>query len=336
MADLPGAVLLGLAPMACFLAALVLLDSYRLVRLRLVLAVVAWGMATAGLGYLANGVLLNALAIGFAGYSRYVAPFVEEILKAAVIVALMRTHRIGFLVDAAILGFAAGAGFALVENLLYLVSAPQAGMGVWMVRGFGTAIMHGGATAIFAVAGVGLRGGQANTPAWALAPGLVVAVALHSVFNHFFLSPFASTLGVAIVLPIVLHVVFARSEAAVGDWLGSGFDANAETLDLIASGRIADTPIGSYLQDLRSKLDGPIVADVLCYLRLHTELALRAKGVLLMRENGFAVEVDAATREKFAEMSYLEKSIGRTSLIALQPLVARSSRDLWQLHALAR
>jgi hypothetical protein len=130
--------------------------------------------------------------------------------------------------------------------------------------------------------------------------------------------------------------VFARSETAVGEWLGSGFDANAETLELIDSGGISGTPIGSYLQDLRSKLDGPVVADVLCYLRLHTELALRAKGVLLMRENGFEVEVDAATREKFAEMRYLEKSIGRTSLIALQPLVAGSSRDLWQLDALAR
>jgi RsiW-degrading membrane proteinase PrsW (M82 family) len=336
MADLPGAVLLGLAPTACFLAALVLLDSYRLVRLRFVLAVVACGMATAGAAYFANGALLAALDLDFTSYSRYVAPFVEELAKAAVIVALMRLHRIGFLVDAAILGFAVGAGFALVENLLYFGSAPHAGMGLWLVRGFGTAIMHGGATAIFAVAGVGLRGSRPSTPWRALAPGFAVAVALHSIFNHFFLSPFASTLGIAIVLPIVLNFVFARSEAAVGEWLGSGFDANTETLDLIESGRIADTPIGRYLQDLRSKLEGPIVADVLCYLRLHTELALRAKGVLLMRENGFAVEVDAATREKFVEMIYLEKSIGRTSLIALQPLVARSSRDLWQLHALAR
>src|SRR6185295_11307150 len=140
-------------------------------------------------------------------YSRYIAPIVEELLKAAVIAALLRTHRIGFLVDAAILGFAAGAGFALVENLLYLGAAPHAGMGVWIVRGFGTAIMHGGATAIFAVAAVGLRGARADPPAWTLAPGFAVAVALHSVFNHFFLSPLASTLGIAIALPVVLNLV---------------------------------------------------------------------------------------------------------------------------------
>ena len=41
-------------------------------------------------------------------------------LKALIVVVLIRTHRIGFLVDAAILGFAVGTGFALVENLYYL------------------------------------------------------------------------------------------------------------------------------------------------------------------------------------------------------------------------
>ena len=63
-------------------------------------------------------------------------------------------HRIGFLVDAAIFGFAVGTGFALAENLYYLHLAAEAGMGTWIVRGFGTALMHGGATALFAVMGL--------------------------------------------------------------------------------------------------------------------------------------------------------------------------------------
>ncbi len=75
---------------------------------------------------------------------------IEELLKAAVIVVLMRTHRIGFPVDAAICGFAVGTGFAVVENLYFLHAMPDAGMGTWIVRGFGTAFMHGGVTAIFA------------------------------------------------------------------------------------------------------------------------------------------------------------------------------------------
>src|SRR5437868_3984317 len=98
---------LALAPVLCFLGALVLLDSYKLVRLRAVVAAVAAGMAVAGIAYFANGELLEHLDFHF--YTRYVSPVIEEALKALIIVALIRGHRIGFLVDAAIFGFAVGA-----------------------------------------------------------------------------------------------------------------------------------------------------------------------------------------------------------------------------------
>jgi RsiW-degrading membrane proteinase PrsW (M82 family) len=329
-------VLLGLVPVACFLGALVALDSYKLVSLKRVLAVLVAGAAMAGVCYEVNGALLESVDIGFDAYTRYVAPLVEELAKAAIVVLLVRTHRIGFLVDAAIVGFAAGTGFSMVENLLYLRIAPDAPLGAWLVRGFGTAIMHGGATAIFGVMGLALveRSGRARNAAFA--PGFVAAVALHSAFNHFFFSPFVSTMGIAILLPMLLQLVFSRSEAAMGRWLGTGFDSDTEMLELINSGKLSDSPVGRYLHQLKEKFQGPVVADLLCYLRLHTELALRAKGILMMRENGFDPPVDEATREKFAEMSYLEKSIGPTGRRALQPMLHMSHKDLWQLYMLGK
>ena len=143
--------LVGLLPVLIFLAVLVFMDSYKLVRLRLVLWVILLGGICAGLSYLANGWLIQQLDMPVLGFSRYVAPLVEETIKGLVMVYLFRTSRIGFLVDAAILGFAVGAGFAFVENLYYLVQGIGTNPGVWIVRGFGTAIMHGGVTAIFGV-----------------------------------------------------------------------------------------------------------------------------------------------------------------------------------------
>jgi protease PrsW len=105
-------------------------------------------------------------------------------------------------------------------------------------------------------------------------------------------------------------------------------------LELINSGKLSGSPVGRYLHDVKEKFEGPVVADLICYLRLHTELALRAKGILMMRENGFEVPVDEATREKFAEMRYLEKSIGPTGRKALQPMLHMSHKDLWQLYML--
>jgi hypothetical protein len=135
-------------------------------------------------------------------------------------------------------------------------------------------------------------------------------------------------------VPIVLYAVFARSERAVGEWLGKGFDADAEMLELINSGGLSDSPVGRYLHTMKDKFRGPVVADLLCYLRLYTELALRAKGILMMRENGFDVPVDESTQAKFAELSYLESSIGRTGLLAIQPMCHMSRKDLWQLYML--
>ena len=142
-ADLVTHLLLGLLPVICFLAALVYLDSYKLVPIRRVLTVIALGCLTAALSYPVSLFWLETAGIDFTTYTRYIAPAFEEALKAAVVVALLRLNRIGFLVDAAILGFAVGAGFAILENLYFLRIVPETQLGTWIVRGFGTALMHG-------------------------------------------------------------------------------------------------------------------------------------------------------------------------------------------------
>ena len=88
--------LVGLLPVLCFLAALLYLDSYKLVKLRAVIAVVACGIAVAGASYLVNGYAIDALDIDFTKFTRYVGPVTEELLKGLVIVLLIRAHRIGF------------------------------------------------------------------------------------------------------------------------------------------------------------------------------------------------------------------------------------------------
>ena len=138
------------------------------------------------------------------------------------------------------------------------------------------------------------------------------------------------------MLPPLILQVFQRSEAGLEQWLAVGFDADTELVELINSGRFADSKVGAYLEALKARFNGPVVADLLCYLRIRTELALRAKGILMMRESGFAAAPDEATRAKFAELDYLEKSIGPTGLLALKPFARMSRKDLWQLFQIER
>lgn len=322
----------GLLPVLLFLLTLIYLDSYKLVRRRFVAGALIAGCLLAAACWFANGALATRLAVSAATYSRYVAPVVEETAKALIIVWLVRTNRIGFLVDAAIYGFAIGTGFAVVENLYYWHSVENPSLGLWLVRGFGTAVMHGGATAIFGIAGKTLseRGTMPRGTGWAIA--LLLAAAIHSAFNHFFLSPVYSTAFILVVLPPLIFVVFARSEKALEEWLNVGFDADTEVLEMILSGTLSLSPVGIYLRSLKERFRGVIVVDMLCFLRLHLELSLRAKGLLMMREAGFPVTLDAADKAKLDELDFLERSIGTTGKLAMAPFLRTSSRDLWQIY----
>ena len=330
----------GLLPVLLFLAAMRFFDSYKLVHLRATLAVIAAGAAAAAVSYFVSAAALSHLAIEFKTYSRYAAPLVEELLKGVIVVWLISRHRVAFLVDAAICGFAVGAGFAMVENVFYLSVLSDAALGVWIVRGFGTAIMHGGATAIFGILGLILSERAGHPGARTLLPGLLLAALLHSVYNHFFFSPILATLGILLVLPPLVLLVFERSESSLERWLETGFDADTELLELINSGKFSGSKVGHYLESLKARFHGPVVADLLCYLRIRTELALRAKGILMMRESGFDAAPDAApddtTRASFAELEYLERSIGPTGLLAIKPFLRMSRKDLWQLYQIGR
>jgi hypothetical protein len=132
----------------------------------------------------------------------------------------------------------------------------------------------------------------------------------------------------------MLYVVFTMSAQRMHEWLELDFDADAGLLHQINSGEFADSNVGRFLHDLRSRFDGPVLADMVCYLRIYTELALRAKGLLLMREHGLDIPAGERTQEKFAELEYLERSIGKTGLLALRPLLHMTRKDLWQLNVL--
>jgi hypothetical protein len=194
--------------------------------------------------------------------------------------------------------------------------------------------MHGGTTAVLGIIGKYLMDRQPGWGIAALMPGLGIAVAVHSLYNHFFVNPLVSTLLVLAILPALITVVFRQSERGTRAWLGIGFDSDRELLDMITTGVLAENKIGQYLHSLQDRFPGETVADMLCYLRNHLELAIRAKGLLLMREAGFEVGPDPEARAQFEELQYLEKSIGRTGKLALHPFLHNRARDLWQMNML--
>ena len=324
---------IALLPVIAFLLLLILFDSFKLVSKAQLAIALGSGALVAGLASVLHAWLFERTGLETSAFARYVAPLTEETLKALCLLYPLVRRQIGFLVDAAIVGFAIGAGFALVENVEYLRALPPSSIWLWIARGFGTALMHGTTTTILALAAKSLT--DRNRPlVVALAPGWLAAVALHSTFNHSLVAPILAAAMLVLVLPLAVIAVFSQSERRTREWMGEGLDLDVELLQLVRSSAFGGTRLGRYLSELRTRFPGPVVADMFCLLQLDLELSIRVKGMLMAREAGLEVPVDDALRARLAERAYLEKTIGRTGLMALRPLQVTGDRDQWHRYLL--
>jgi protease PrsW len=319
----------ALAPVVCLLGGLVLMDSFKLVPARVIAQALGAGALAAGLGLVSQRLLLEAAGVPMPLLTRAIAPVLEEVLKLAFVAWVIWRRRVGFPVDAAIVGFAVGTGFALVENAQYLGAGRPGTTTLWLVRGFGAAGLHGATTALAAIVSQTLASTRPGRAARIFLPGAAAAIAVHALYNQFVLPPVVSTLVLVAVLPPLLLLAFDRSERATREFVGAGLDLDVELLRLVLSDDFGRTRLGAYLEELRTRFPGPVVADMFCLMRLELELGIRVKGLLLAREAGIEMPLDDSVRSQLAEVRYLEKSIGPTGLLALQPLQVSSDRDVW-------
>ena len=329
------------APVLLLLLGFDRLDVFNLVSFRRIVLMVLLGAAVAAASYLVNWRVMDGFPIGFTEYAKYIAPPIEETLKALAVVGLFAANRIGFKLDAAISGFAVGAGFSVVENGWFLHTMADASLGAWIVRGFGTAIMHGGATALFAVIAheMGERQSAADVGRYRFnpllfVPGLVVAILVHSAFNHFPHQPLLAMAGTLLLVPLTLFLVFARSETATRRWLQADAEEHRAMLEQIRAGRFAETEAGRALLALSRRFPEATAGEITAYVALKTELVLRAEELMLAAQDGRPGDPAAEDREKFLRLAALERDIGRPALAALRPMLPFSRNDLWELRRL--
>jgi hypothetical protein len=149
----------------------------------LAVAALAWGFVAPSLiigvnnSWAENYGLVSLIVLG--------APISEEIAKAAILPFLAVSRRVTWFVDGAVLGAAAGTGFAIRENWLYLEGVGSSdSISLVIARATSTNLMHAGCTAIVGAAVVlSYRRGWVTRIALPLG-GLLVAIGLHSVFNR--------------------------------------------------------------------------------------------------------------------------------------------------------
>jgi len=161
-----------------------------------------------------------------------------------------------------------------------------------------------------------------------------VAILIHSFFNHLLLPAITITIIQLIFLPLLIIFTFHKSEKTLKDWMEIGLNNDVQILEHIDNGIFTESYAGQYLLSLQNKFSGTILADALCLIKIHSELSIKAKGVILMRKVGLPVIIEDEVKEKLNELKYLEKSIGPTGKLAIAPIFNISTKDLWQLYML--
>ena len=332
---------LALVPVMVMLAIFVWLDAFALMSLKEILVLLLLGGLGALAAYPVSGKMLDTLPIGFSLYSRFIAPWIEEAIKALIMIALFRLNRIGYKLDALISGFAIGAGFSVVENVIYLTIYPDYGAGTWRVRGLGTAVMHGTALAVLAAiahefAERQTRGSAADYDSSLLwfVPGYAVAVALHTAFNQFPDRPLVAMLGAILVAPIVLIALLGFGTAEAQRWLAAEGAEHRAQFEALSAGRWPDGPAGAKVAALAERLDPEVAKRMRRYWELQAWLVAEAEETMIEEAAGDAAFDADKIRAALTELDGLRKALGRSSFAALQALLPFSRNDQWEVAEL--
>lgn len=309
------------------------LDVFEFMRKRDFSKLILSGALLATPAYFINDYLLDAEWNTLFLHVRLISPFIEELLKALPLILMFHYNRLGYKLDAGLAGFAVGAGFAVSENAWFLFAHPDSNLSAWIIRGFGTAIMHGGSTALMAVASDELLLNKDSKDArtyrfnpFVFIPGIVGAIVLHGFYNHFATEPWSLMVITMVVAPALLFVVFLRDEKVVNKWLAIESAEHKNLLISLENGTFYETPehnLEHLPEDTRTTLKQ--------YLAKKVEMLIRGEDLITAKQMGIDVDVGDKDRQIDMDLQKLLSSLPQDLVQQAEPWLGLSRHDLWEL-----
>lgn len=312
----------SLLPIALYLLVLMVMDGFALARWPKVI-----NCALAGICSCLIMLLIAKASPLSAGNASTLAPLFEEILKAVFIVGLILSKRIRFMAEAIIYGAAVGGGFALLENIIYLLANPDMHLATAIVRGMSTAVLHIGCTSLIACTLMLLKNGK---PLWLMTiAAFIPSILIHFIHNYVHEAmrvPAIYIMAVLIILFLLMFRLFLKiGNTKIYNWIDHSVSYDVQTLSSIRQGDFASTKSGEYLLSVKSQFQPEVFFDMLCYVETYLEVKIEKQSLMLLYETGFKNEELDKTYQKHldkkTELEALTKTIGKTGMSVLRPLI---------------
>ena len=315
-------ILVSVIPLLLYLLVLKSLDSFRIVHWRWLVVCMAVGCGSCLVAW-AFSEMSAALAVPF------YAPLIEEILKALVALCAMRLFRIVFFAEALCYGAAIGAGFSLVENIIYIYFSPEMLFATALFRGLGTSMLHIGCSSLFLVLWLLAKNNSWKTVfrLW----GILPCILIHALYNLHHFQPLVQMVAVVVIFLVIFLCVSNYNEKCIGKWLDQSMMNDIDLLSAIKDGTLPDTKAGQYLMSVKEQFDPYVFLDMICYVQLYLELTITAKSRMMLRESGLLdaeSEDDKSQRTAMLkEFNTLRGNIGKMGEIILHPIVKMTAED---------
>ncbi len=160
------------------------LDLYRTGAFRFIFTSFIWGLIAYLIAAQINPAMIKMGLVSQENMVRFSAPVVEEILKGIILIILIRQASFTYFVDGAIYGFAAGIGFAIIENFEYVLGNPETAVIQAVGRVLSTNLMHATGSGIIGIALGIARFDRSTKRILVLLTGLGLAMSIHIAFNN--------------------------------------------------------------------------------------------------------------------------------------------------------
>ena len=310
------------------------MDGFSLSSLTRVVESFVWGLAVCALLFFI-GLRLEIDTI-------WLSPLLEEVLKALPLAFAVQRKRIAFFAEALIYGVAIGAGFAVLENVLYISFTRGFTLGDAIMRGFGTSLLHMGCTALFgSCLLLSSRFGSHSTRpvrVFAFVPAFLPSFCIHTVYNLFLLPEIIQLFLTVVVLLALFVIIYEIDARRIHLWLDLCISNDVSLLKSIKEGRLMQTPAGEYLMMSRERFKPEVFFDICVYLGLYLELSIYAKSRMILREAQMEIPVSEKEHEdnyaKLPELHALESNIGQAGLLFLRPVIDAKAMDCWVMDSL--
>jgi RsiW-degrading membrane proteinase PrsW (M82 family) len=254
---------------------------------------------------------------------RYLAPVVEEILKAVVILFLVRRPKFHYFVDGAIYGFATGIGFAIVENIEYINGNSGAALSVAITRVISTNLMHAAACATVGIV-LGWARFQKTAPRLAYTVGgILLAILLHMGYNNLVTRVTGMVVllyavviggGAAGLIVFMIRRGLKHEGAWIQDYLG---DTDRVERQEVAAVQKIDK-VDKVLERVATMLGAEVAKNIKSLLFIQAHLGILRGQAEAMADEKMRANILNQIEEERQEMNKVRKSIGSYGMMYLR------------------